>query len=221
MLVAFNGSWLLPWEALSILALMFTGTMLYRAEQGQYSRRKAAAIAAIVLGLVVAAGLWHHQAGLVWQRSYALSVLMAGLTFAMGLVFRDLRWPRILTWLGLISYSVYLLHPMLIEVCRHVPWVDRHHSLWPQLLIDALFLAVLIVLCSLTYLLVERPMQNTGRGLARWFDARFGPDRAPGRAPQPALPGLPRAAIESLRSRGRSWAKTGSINIYRSKYLDI
>jgi hypothetical protein len=25
-----------PWEALSILALMFTGTMLYRAEQGKY-----------------------------------------------------------------------------------------------------------------------------------------------------------------------------------------
>src|ERR1700733_8781780 len=133
MLVAFNGSWLLPWEALSILALMFTGTMLYRAEQGQYSRRKAAAIAAIVLGLVIAAGLWHHQAGLVWQRSYALSVLMAGLTFAMGLVFRDLSWPRILPWLGLIGYWVYLLRPMLIEVCRPLPWVDRHHSLWPQL----------------------------------------------------------------------------------------
>jgi peptidoglycan/LPS O-acetylase OafA/YrhL len=33
-LLAFNGTWLAPWEALSILALMFTGTMLYRAEQG-------------------------------------------------------------------------------------------------------------------------------------------------------------------------------------------
>ena len=36
-LLAFNGTWLFPWEALSILALMFTGTMLYRAEQVQYS----------------------------------------------------------------------------------------------------------------------------------------------------------------------------------------
>jgi hypothetical protein len=35
-LLAFNGTWLFPWEALSILALMFTGTMLYRAQQGQY-----------------------------------------------------------------------------------------------------------------------------------------------------------------------------------------
>src|SRR3984957_14772942 len=35
-LLAFNGGWIWPWEALSILALMFTGTMFYRAEQGQY-----------------------------------------------------------------------------------------------------------------------------------------------------------------------------------------
>jgi peptidoglycan/LPS O-acetylase OafA/YrhL len=38
-LLAFNGTWLCPWEALSILALMFTGTMLYRAEQGRLVER--------------------------------------------------------------------------------------------------------------------------------------------------------------------------------------
>ena len=62
-LLAFNGTWLFPWEALSILALMFTGTMLYRAEQGQYSWRKAIAIAVAVLGLAIAAGVWHHNPG--------------------------------------------------------------------------------------------------------------------------------------------------------------
>jgi peptidoglycan/LPS O-acetylase OafA/YrhL len=184
-LLAFNGSWLAPWEALSILALMFTGTMLYRAERGQYPRRKAIVIAITVLVLAVAAGLWHYggslsgHAQVLWDRTYAMSVVLAGLTFAAGLFFRDLSWPRVLTWLGLISYSVYLLHPVLIEVYRHVPWTGRHHSLWPQLLVDALFLVVLITLCSLTYLFVERPMQDAGRRLARWFDARFGPDRGP------------------------------------------
>src|SRR5436305_5453654 len=43
-LLAFNGSWIWPWEALSILALMFTGTMLYRAERGQYPWPRAIAI---------------------------------------------------------------------------------------------------------------------------------------------------------------------------------
>jgi peptidoglycan/LPS O-acetylase OafA/YrhL len=203
-LLAFNGTWLAPWEALSILALMFTGTMLYRAEQGRYSRRRAAVVAVTVLGLATAAGLWHFGEGLhgraqfVWDRTYAMSVLLAGLTFATGLALRNLSWPRILTWLGLISYSVYLLHPTLIEACRHLPWISRHHSFWPQLLIDALFLVVLIALCSLTYLFVERPMQNAGRRLARSFDARFGPDRAPDtdRGAQSVLAGHSHRATE-------------------------
>ena len=62
-LLAFNGTWLLPWEALSILALMFTGTMLYRAEQGQYPWRKAIPIAVAVLGMAIAAGLGTISAG--------------------------------------------------------------------------------------------------------------------------------------------------------------
>src|SRR6202161_2876220 len=75
-LLAFNGTWLYPWEALSILALMFTGTMLYRAEPGQYSWRKAIAIAVAVLGLAIVAGLWHHNPGnmsahaqFIWDRT--------------------------------------------------------------------------------------------------------------------------------------------------------
>src|SRR5207302_586996 len=32
-LLAFNGGWIWPWEALSILALMFTGTVFYRANK--------------------------------------------------------------------------------------------------------------------------------------------------------------------------------------------
>ena len=194
-LLAFNGGWIWPWEALSILALMFTGTMLYRAEQGQYSWRRAIAIAVAVLGFAIAAGLWHHNPGnmsahaqFIWDRTWFMSVFVAGATFATGLALRHVAWPRFLTWLGLISYSVYLLHPVLIEVYRYLPWT-AHHSFWVQVLVDALFLAILIALCSATYVLVERPMQNVGRRLAKRLDARFGPDRLPVlvRAPEPAL----------------------------------
>jgi peptidoglycan/LPS O-acetylase OafA/YrhL len=190
-LLAFNGTWLFPWQALSILALMFTGTMLYRAEQGQYSWRRAIAIAVAVVGLAITAGIWHHNPGnmgvhnqFLWARTWFMSVFLAGLTFAIGLALRHLRWPRFLTWLGLISYSVYLLHPALIEVYRHLGWT-AHHSFWIQVLIDALFVAVLIALCSVTYLFVERPMQGVGRRLARRLDARFGPDRLQVRVPAP------------------------------------
>jgi peptidoglycan/LPS O-acetylase OafA/YrhL len=199
-LLAFNGGWIYPWEALSILALMFTGTVLYRAEQGQYPWRRAIPVAVAVYSLAIVAGIWHsHAWGMsagaegTWERTWFLSLLLAGATFAVGMTFRHVRWPRMLTWLGLISYSVYLLHPLLVEVYYHVPWLQAHHPFWLQLLLVAGFLAVLIGICSATYLLVERPMQDLGRRVAKWADARFGPDRAPVREPvrEPVL--TPRA----------------------------
>jgi peptidoglycan/LPS O-acetylase OafA/YrhL len=200
-LLAFNGGWIWPWEALSILALMFTGTMLYRAEQGDYSWRRAIAIAVAVLGLAIAAGLWHShawgmsaRAELLWERRWFTSFLLAGLTFAAGLALRHVRWPRILTWLGLISYSVYLLHPLLIEVYHHVHWTRHHHPFWLQLLLAAAFVVALVAVSSVTYLAVERPMQNVGRRLGRWFDATLGPDRVPDRTP--ALTGRTQPATE-------------------------
>jgi peptidoglycan/LPS O-acetylase OafA/YrhL len=205
-LLAFNGGWIYPWEALTILALMFTGTVLYRAEQGQYRWRYAIAVSAAVLGLAVAAGLWHIQAWglsahaeLVWQRRWVTSLLLAGLTFGAGLALRRIRWPAALTWLGLISYSVYLLHPLLVEVYDHLPWVPDYHPFWLQILLAAAFGVVLIAVSSVTYLAVERPMQNAGRRVARWLDRRFGPDRARDRAPvraEPVLAGRTRAATE-------------------------
>jgi len=174
---------------------MFTGTMLYRAEQGRYSWRKAIPLAVAVLGLAITAGIWHHNPGnmsahdqFVWNRSWFMSVFLAGLTFGIGLSLRHVTWPRALTWLGLISYSVYLLHPALIEVYRHLTWT-AHHSFWIQVPMDALFLVILVAVCSVTYLLVERPMQDAGRRLARRLDARVGPDRFPVRmrSPEPVL----------------------------------
>jgi peptidoglycan/LPS O-acetylase OafA/YrhL len=191
-LLAFNGGWIWPWEALSILALMFTGTVFYRADQGQYPWRKAIAVGVTVLGLAIAAGLWHsHAWGMgpyaeyMWERSWICTFLLAGLTFGGGLALRHVRWPRALTWLGLISFSVYLLHPLLIEIYHHYSWTRHHHHFWLQVLIAAVFLIVLIGVSSVTYLFVERPMQNVGRRLGRWLDAQFGPDRAPSKVPDP------------------------------------
>src|ERR1700691_2422981 len=197
-LLSFNGGWILPWEALSILALMFTGTVFYRAEQGQYSWRKAIAVGVTVLGLAIAAGLWHsHEWGLsahaerAWERGWVSASVLAALTFGAGLAFRHVRWPRALTWLGLISYSVYLLHPLLIEVYHHLSWSHQKHHFWLQVLTAAAFLAVLIAASSLTYLFVEQPMQRVGRRVGYWLDARFGPDRIPDTVPaaEPALAG--------------------------------
>src|SRR5260370_34355357 len=117
-LLAFNGGWIWPWEALSILALMFTGTMFYRAEQGQYPWRRAIAIGVTVLGLAIVAGLWHSRAWgmsahaeLLWSRRWVSAFGLAGLTFAVGLAVRHRRWPWAPTWPGPSSYAGHFLPP--------------------------------------------------------------------------------------------------------------
>jgi peptidoglycan/LPS O-acetylase OafA/YrhL len=181
-LVAVNGR-KGPYEGLAILALMFTGTMLYRAEQGQLSRKRAALVSVGIFAAVIVAGAWHipsatpqNQAALQ-QREWVLSVALAGLTFAAGLALRNMPVPSILAWLGLVSYSVYLLHPLVLDVYDSVPFAPGYHQpTWLQAAAGAVFLAVLLACCSLTYYLVEAPMQRLGRRVAAKLDARFGPD---------------------------------------------
>ena len=160
-------------------------------------------IGVTVLGLAVAAGLWHSRAWsmpahaeLLWSRRWVTAFGLAALTFAAGLAFRRrVRWPRALTWLGLISYSLYLLHPLVIEVYHHYTWTRLPHPFGLQVVLAAGLLAIMIAVSSLTYLSVERPMQNVGRRVGRWLDARFGPDRIPdalpARAPVMAGHGYP------------------------------
>jgi peptidoglycan/LPS O-acetylase OafA/YrhL len=172
------------YEGLAILALMFTGTMLYRAEQGQISRRRAAAVATGIFAATIAAGAWHipgtvpQQQAVLDQREWVVSVGLAGLTFMAGLALRNLRVPAVLAWLGLVSYSVYLVHPLLLDVYDSIPGAPGNRQpVWLQMGATVVFLAVLLACCAGTYYLVEAPMQRLGRRVAARLDARFGPDR--------------------------------------------
>lgn len=186
-LLVVNGQWVPPWEALSILALTFTGTVIYRAEQGLSTNRRAAAVTVAVFVLVIAAGLWWHNyssgmslaAELVWDRQLVATVAIAGITFAAGLACRRRRIPSILAWLGLISYSVYLVHPVLLTVYSHLPGTHGPHPFPIQLLLAAAFLVVLLGCCTAAYRFVEAPTQRLGRRLAGTLDSWFGPDGTP------------------------------------------
>jgi peptidoglycan/LPS O-acetylase OafA/YrhL len=182
-LVAVNGR-KSPYEGLTILALMFTGTMLYRAEQGQFGRWRATLVATGIFAAAIIAGAWHipgtvpqDQTALV-QREWVMSVALAGLTFAIGMALRNLRVPAVLAWLGVVSYSVYLLHPLFLDAYDNLPFAPGDHQpIWLQLGAAAVFLAVLLACCAGTYYLLEAPMQRLGRRVAARLDARFGPDR--------------------------------------------
>jgi len=179
LVISFNSGYAAPWESFAIFALMFTGTVLYRAEAGEYPWRRAVYVVILVFGFALVAAQWHtspESESFVAIRKTFNSLEFAGLTFAVAMLCRHKKVPGALAWLGLVSYSVYLLHPVLIEAYTSVPWTQDENFVPMELFLVAVFVAALLVCCGLTYRFIEAPMQRLGRRVASRLDARFGPD---------------------------------------------
>ncbi len=164
-------------ESMMILATMFTGTVVQRAESGQIGRWYAAACCGLVFLAGLASGLRYggQSLNLVWTasaKSWCTAFAAAWLVFGLGLLFlRGRRVPRALCRLGAISYAVYLVHVPLLSV---VNWImaDNHDSLEHrpvrQLLCEGAFVAVVLLLAEALHRLVELPGQRLGRRVLRW-----------------------------------------------------
>ncbi|MFI9583956.1 acyltransferase family protein [Streptomyces sp. NPDC052236] len=161
-LVPFNGTVPL-WEGLVILAVMFLGTAVYRAENGQSTWHYAAGTAVMVVACAVGSAYWYGDGDHFTRRGWIVALLLAVLTFGAGLASRRRRIPRMLTGLGTISYSVYLVHPVLLAVIDST--VGRRRQ--DNLVLEVAFFTVLLPLCLLTYRYIEAPSQTWGRRLAR------------------------------------------------------
>jgi peptidoglycan/LPS O-acetylase OafA/YrhL len=205
-LATVNQGYPYPWSGLMILALMFTGTLIYRAGQNQVSKLAAAWITGAVVALTVAAGLvradqYHldHQ----WQDQWVSSIVLAVATFAAGLAVRNRKIPRVAAWLGLVSYSVYLLHPLVFDAYRSMPRMHHSHfGALGQTLVAAVLLAVILGASAITYYAVEKPMQRLGRRIA-------GNKRA-GRAGNPGLAGAGACAADARSTSSSSVVAGGS-----------
>ena len=192
-LVLFNGSWVNPYEALTILALMFTGTMLYRAERGDFDKRKAVAVTVAVFALATVAGLWHPPAWdlspaatrIAYDRQWVTSLLLAGATFAIGMACRNKKMPRIFAWLGLVSYSVYLLHPLLVSLYNHIPLTQHPHPFPVQLALAAAFLALAARVLLAVVPVHRGPHAAAGPEVRRVAGALGRPGREPRTSPAP------------------------------------
>jgi peptidoglycan/LPS O-acetylase OafA/YrhL len=175
-----------PWSGYAILGFMFTGTLIYRAEQGQVRRAWAAVIAVTVLGLILAGGLWHGAqdpalgaSSATWRWQWVTSLAGAMATFGIGLALRKRRVPWALAWLGMISYSVYLLHPLILDGFRDVrPLHDASRSLPVQIPLAIGLLIVVIGVSGATYYAVEKPMQALGRAAAKRWERPAQPSTA-------------------------------------------
>ncbi|MEU1730386.1 acyltransferase [Streptosporangium sp. NPDC020145] len=161
-LTLFSG--FVPWLGATILAVMFTGTAIRRWEQGVGGPLPVAAAAV----LVALAPVWSIQAGWWWVQPdvWITTLVLAGATFAGAMALRGRRLPRPVVWLGLISYSLYLLHHPLLKLVPAVLGDVRAMPQAVQLSVSAACVAVVVGLSWLTYRYVELPMQRFGRRLA-------------------------------------------------------
>jgi peptidoglycan/LPS O-acetylase OafA/YrhL len=154
-----------PWLGVAILGVMFAGTAIHRWERGA-GRLWPVAVAA---ALIAVAPVWAIQAGWWWVQPdvWIITLVLAGLTFAAAMALRGRRLPRVLTWLGLISYSLYLVHHPLLKYITKLTGDLRASPLPLQLAVSAAALAAIVLVSALAYRFVERPMQALGHRLAR------------------------------------------------------
>ena len=141
-------------QGLALLAVMVAGTVVYRAQHGALSQVPAAlALAAVAAATGIAAVSWATTAAVA-------------ATFAAAYALRSRTVPTVLVRLGTISYSLYVLHVVVIIVAgRLVPHLaDRPAPL--RLAVAAAVLVSAVAAAALSYRLVERPAQALGRRLA-------------------------------------------------------
>ncbi|MFC0549546.1 acyltransferase family protein [Planotetraspora thailandica] len=154
-----------PWFGAAILAVMFTGTAIQRWEAG------TGGLAPVVVSAVLVAlsPVWSIQAGWWWVQPdvWITTVALAGITFGLGMALRGRRVPGVLTWLGLISYSIYLLHHPMLRVLNTALGDLRHLSPVTRTALMCGYVAALLALSWVTYRFVEFPAQRLGKRIGR------------------------------------------------------
>ena len=152
------------------LSLMFFGTVWRQAvlEAAPAARRAApwllGGIASMILPISLLA--YNHDFGFHerWQL-YFISYSLAILTFVVCTTRVLITWAP-LVWLGEISYSIYLLHPLVAEIALK-PGLGAADVRMDPMLYLAIRVAIVIPLSWLTYRFIEDPFVHVGRWVVK------------------------------------------------------
>lgn len=111
---------------------------------------------------------------------FLTSALIMSLVLSQSGLLRKVLQHKILTWLGLISYSVYMSHFFVLDVAKNVlkrllnrPEIEIADGQWVLSLtaVEALattlaFVLVVILASQITYSMIEKPMREKSRRFA-------------------------------------------------------
>ncbi|WP_067486340.1 acyltransferase family protein [Actinomadura hibisca] len=153
-------------ESLAIIATMFAGSALQEIQQGRLPRVRATLLAALVPLLTVAGGVRAAVDG-QGEWGWPVAVAAAWLTFLLGLAARHRRIPRPLPWLGVISYSIYLLHQPIVQIVWRLTGDPEQTAITERIAWAVVLVGCVLGASALTYRYVELPMQRLGRRVAR------------------------------------------------------
>jgi peptidoglycan/LPS O-acetylase OafA/YrhL len=153
------------WDGILILAVMFTGTTVYRADHGQAGWWQVWLAGAVVAGALLIN--WFAELSSLhaliprYGARAVITLAVFGGAFALAMALRRRAIPRWAAWLGMISYSLYLVHYTLILVLAPVlTWLGVHLHGVAELPAVAAYFALLIGLSWLTHRYIERPFST-------------------------------------------------------------
>ncbi len=156
-----------------VLAMMFSGTMLRSVftEQSPRSTNNLLLLAPLAVFLLPVTVLCLGFLGIHLNEQpvrFGLGHILGFVLFLLG--YRHLKTSQpLLLWLGAISYSIYLFHPIVIsqiQWLRARAWGEGlpslHMGIYMLMVIVATF-----VISSIAYKLIEKPAINLGHRLTR------------------------------------------------------
>lgn len=160
-------------STLTFLGFMFAGGLWRLYLDGTISwlgswLLKILAISTGVVVPAVAAFIFVSRGHLTIQESQlSFSCALATIVFVGGVTFARVTWGPI-AWLGKISYSIYLLHPvalyLIIWVVSRQPGGSIFHG-WPVPVYVLAVVSVTIAMSAVTYSFIEAPMIKLGQKL--------------------------------------------------------
>jgi peptidoglycan/LPS O-acetylase OafA/YrhL len=147
----------------------FLGVLSYMFLRSQQSRNTLAALSTALMGLVLI-GI-----GVTTKNSYPLTMFATASVTALGLallhrfdsVMSELKWLKPVAYLGVISYSLYLVHLIVVSkvmnLSKRVVTID---SLWVMPVVLLATVAA-IVTGVLFYRFIEAPLERWRKGVGR------------------------------------------------------